>query len=219
MKYYLYISDSKVDNLFQGLPLEKRKIIESEISANIAVLKATRKEKRNAYEDSIDRLNVIVRHLSAANKIGTIDEPASWIKAECEVFIKQEESNKNTIFFLGETKYTCFALGGSSHHLIGDSKNPDTYESMSFSPRLVKVLENHLDNPLIFSNSDSLIEKAMSARVSQGKRAWAQQIDAMLKSENSDSYFVGFIAKKLLIATYAERTYILATPLYVAMIN
>lgn len=107
-KYYLYISDSKVNMLYaQSRP---------------------GREANNP--DSIYKLDAVLAHLARAGLIGTIDEPKEYFAGAMPmrwgpcVFPYLPEkltlTSSPLVYFGGSTKTTVVGLGGSANHVIGE---------------------------------------------------------------------------------------------------
>jgi len=80
MKYYQYISDSKVDMLLPQLALAFRQKIAGEIGFDLKILSAKLKGDINSLDDRISRLAVVANYIAETQQVGTIQEPASWIR-------------------------------------------------------------------------------------------------------------------------------------------
>ena len=126
VKYYIYVSDSKIDMLYPQI-------------VNLA-LKDSQSNQKTRY----DKLNVIIKHIEKQYGVGTVDSPKEYFKGVLPMrwgpygFVPPGESN-NFIYFGGKTTSgTILGLGGSIHHLIGEQRgesnphpHPGTYAIVS----------------------------------------------------------------------------------------
>jgi hypothetical protein len=106
-KYYLYISDSKVNMLYAQ----------------------SRPDREAKNPDSIYKLDAVLAHLARAGLIGTIDEPKEYFAGTMPmrwgpcVFPGLPEKFNSTssplVYFGGYTFKTVVGLGGSASHVIG----------------------------------------------------------------------------------------------------
>ncbi len=77
-RYYLYISDSKVDMLLSQIdPALIRKSM-SELSLNLKIFSAKRGVESPAGADRVGRLERVVRHLEDYGGLGSVDEPGQF---------------------------------------------------------------------------------------------------------------------------------------------
>ncbi len=104
-KYYLYISDSKIDMLYaQGGP-----------------------DRDARAQDSSYKLGAILAKLAQAGRIGTIDEPKEYFAGAMSMrwgscifpFVPQLTPSP-LVYFGGTTETTVVGLGGSAKHVIGE---------------------------------------------------------------------------------------------------
>src|SRR5579872_1598996 len=81
-RYYIYISDSKIEMLLPQVPQSFQEKIAAEIGFNTGLLNGKLKAERTTLDSRIARLKVIERHLLANEKIGSQEKRTSWIQGE-----------------------------------------------------------------------------------------------------------------------------------------
>jgi hypothetical protein len=103
-KYYLYISDSKVNMLY-----------------------AQAGPGTDASRDSIDKLDTVLADLACADRIGTVDEPKEYFAGAmpmrwgpCAFPAVPQLTPSPLVYFGGATEKTIVGLSGSATHVIGE---------------------------------------------------------------------------------------------------
>lgn len=133
LKYYLYISDAKVDMLYPQIPQPLLKRIAAELQINLNVLGtgvgATLKTDQEA-TTRYSKLSVIVRYLEHNMVVGTLDAPGSYFKATLPMSWGPLHSYVSlpgqVVYFGGATERVVIGLGGSMKHLIGKQVSPES---------------------------------------------------------------------------------------------
>ena len=121
MKYYVYISDSKVDMLLQQIPHSEKKKLASEFKVDLKVLGATWKRESEPEQGRISRLD--------------------WKP------YTDKTSKANIVYFSGIAERSIIGLAGSTHHLMGGLPGPQEVkvrqsEWASSSPSILRWLED-----------------------------------------------------------------------------
>ena len=159
MKYYVYISDAKVDMLLPQIPHQAKKQIATELKLDMKILSASRKTQETTEEDRLNRLKAVVTQIRAREKLGTIDRPAEYFEGTLPMrwgpfetdHIRLErrvgadwavrETDSSIVYFAGSTETSLVALGGSSNHVVGRVGESNTREwSGSAGPVLLSLL-------------------------------------------------------------------------------
>ncbi len=118
MKYYLYISDAKVEMLSGQLRRGLGGLIANwklDVSAGIARIGA---EGRSADPTRYRQIDKITRHIRKYEDCGTIDAPGTFVFDTLDVHWGPFGADQRIVFFTGATSKTVFALGGSSSYLL-----------------------------------------------------------------------------------------------------
>jgi hypothetical protein len=98
MRYYLYISDSKVDMLLQ------------QVASAFAV------------PDRVARLERVVRHLDNFGDVGSIQDPGHYVRGRLPMrWGPPDPARTSWVYFGGSTDRTVVGLGGATGHVIGAS--------------------------------------------------------------------------------------------------
>ena len=133
MRYFIYISDTKVDMLFSQIPQKALEKIAAELTLDLKVLKLSVKEKPSE-ETRYSKLSVVEKYLADYSRIGTVDEPKSYFTGALPMRWTILTDWMNFVYFAGATRQTLVGLGGSGKHVIGSA--PETYEALSVTPRI-----------------------------------------------------------------------------------
>ncbi len=221
MKYFLFVSDAKVDMLLPQIPQESKSKLAAEIGVNVGVLSAKLKSEQDTgvKPDSISRLNAVSNFLRNTQNIGTVDEPEAWVEGTQDVRIVYPTSSRQAVFFVGRSEtQTRFALAGSSAHLISRKTSTDDI-GWSFLPDLMIQLRAIFHTFEDSSITEELADLSMSTVTSGYEFEWIDHVGALEERATGPSMKVSFLAKRLLAGKHERLGFnaVLATPLYVAM--
>ena len=193
-KYYLYISDSKLNMLY-----------------------AQRGPGTDAHLDSIGKLCAVLADLARAGRIGTVDEPKEYFAGAmpmrwgpCAFPAVPQLTPSPLVYFGGNTEKTIVGLGGSATHVMGEVGSGKT-GLHSCLPYFIMQLRQELgeslpaDIPSEFGDP-SLIAVFMATTYGKGP---SQELE--------------FVAKRLAYGPLpskfgpTKKNILVGTPLYVAM--
>jgi hypothetical protein len=226
MKYYLYISDTKIDMLYPQVPHAVKSKVAMEFKIDVKVLSASRTTERESEENRIVRLETVVNFIRESGRLGNVDEPKEYVEGHLIMMSGSygfgeydEEQNDAVIYYGGQTENTVVGLGGSAKNLIGNAALATMQghaHSHSATPSLLAYLSKELNltlpgrrvRPLGFGLEDredeALIAVSLATRQMKGPE---QNVE--------------FVAKRLAFGKPPSheptKNVLLATPLYVAM--
>jgi len=153
LKYYLYVSISKLEMLFQQIASSEKKKKSLEWEAAIGFAKIKYKGGKETELDMNDKLRIVVQALNDENLVGTIEEPGDYVKGTLPMKWGlyrdwgRPAEEPPLVYFGGRTENTIFGFGGSSRHIIGNVGASST-GSRSVTPYLVAHLLAGLGAPL-----------------------------------------------------------------------
>jgi|SRR5271157_940478 len=217
MKYYIYISDTKVDMLFPQVPHDVKKKVSTELGFDLKVLSAKRKVESESDENRILRLETVVEFIRKYGKIGSVDEPGEYVEGTQPLRMLYPTYNDKyaAVYFAGHTDRTAFGLGGSLKHMIGAGFDPNPpIISRSVGYMMLYYLTK---NPEISWTGDRLETGGLDLVVK------AAQVEGGVYQN------VEFLAKKLVFENFERRGIVwssyegswtqilLASPLYLAL--
>ncbi len=208
MRYYLYISDLKVEQLFQQLPFWRRFSINTSVKLNLKIVDfslGNKEQDRSKYV----KLNFIENYLEKQKLISSIEENNQYLKGEGKFNwgdfspYALETESKNLVYFFSKIKdYKVFLIASKSFLLGETGSVPATsaYLSPNFIKKLVKEISTSRDIDLNEDFQDI------------GVIAWFSNYHF---EENNEAFQnLGFLAKTL----YRKEDVIVASPVYVYMI-
>jgi hypothetical protein len=126
MKYYLYISDAKVDMLLPQISPETKRKVATELGIDLKIFKASRKSEEDSDENRISRLETVVEFIRTYGNVGTIDEPDDFID-DTQMMWSGPDQAKALAYFAGQTDKTVFGFAGSASNLIGSNPGQETW--------------------------------------------------------------------------------------------
>ncbi len=135
MKYYIYISDTKVDMLYPQIPKSILKKIASTLSIDLKLLGAeiSVAGKGNSSDDTrYSKVQIVSEYIEKHLDVGSIDAPSTYLKGKLSM---GWGPTLGIAYFGGNTARTILGLGGSGHHIIGsnqESLKTDSYSSLNF---------------------------------------------------------------------------------------
>jgi len=215
MKYYLYISDSKVDMLLPQVPLSEKKKVATEFKLDLKLLSGSRRTEIVNMEERIVRLQAVVDFLHTGDDVGPLDSGKPWLYGTALATAMTFKLDK-LVFFFGKSESTVFGLGGSIHHVIGYLREGSAYVSYSFLPTLLNTLRVDID--FIDQLPDSKKPSYLCAGISgeETGEPWLRVIQHAANTQSGPQQEIEFLARRLISGKEAGQTVILATPLYVA---
>lgn len=226
-RYYLYISDSKVDMLLPQIRRRSGGKRTTEIDADIKVL-AVKRTVESRDEGRIARLDRVVAYLRKHGELGTVDDPREYFQGRLPMRWGPfpGDGSSTLVLFGGETPRTLVGLGGSGRHLIG---------SLSNSAGGVGVSSSSM--PSILDTLDAASEAedvAIVAAAGVGRDARVREDRAGLVTVHrgvrrlpGPPQEIEFIAKRLLHGPSPfpesdpskEMSVLLGSPIYAALVN
>lgn len=108
MKYYVYISDAKVDMLFPQVPHEIKKKVALEFKMDLKLLSESRKTETESDDNRIARLETVVDFIREFGNVGTVDEPNEYIEGILPMrwgpYMNNNGIDSPVVYFGGETE-------------------------------------------------------------------------------------------------------------------
>jgi len=141
MKYYLYVSDSKVDMLFPQVPHEIKKKVSMELGVDLKLLTVKRQTETQSEESRISRLHAVVEFIREFEDLGTPETPGDYVE---HAGVVAWGRFREVLFLSARVGTTILGLGGSHKHLIGWS---EYLESDSGFEKKLRSLVGHFGGP------------------------------------------------------------------------
>ncbi|MET9242995.1 SAVMC3_10250 family protein [Nonomuraea sp. NPDC003709] len=216
-KYYLYISDAKIDMLLSQIDPGAGHKRGTELGVDLKMLKVKRTYEPSA-GDRIARLELVVRHLLDHGDVGSVEEPGQffWGLLPMRWGPFPVETGSSLVFFGGQTEETTVGLGGSVKHVLGSV--PDAADhgiGRSLMPPMLDALgvSSDLEDEYVADAVDGDLDRADSAALAKAYEA--------VTSLRRPAQNVEFVAKRLLHGKdpRSGESVLLGSPVYVALVD
>lgn len=212
MEYFVYISDAKIEMLFEQIQSKlKRKKSSGEVEFNLGMFRAkfsTESVARTRYE----KLKIIEDHLDG--KIGTVDEPKEYFMGTVDMAWGAYMDFEEMVYFSGCTSETYVGLGGSMVNCVPNRQaNSSPRTSFSLSSDLVSALVKRKE---IYLPSSYMSRNTPSSEINS--RALQAVVESTLQ-RGLVAQRLKFLAKTVLTGEEKRfnRNVLLGTPIYVAL--
>ena len=140
MKYYIYISDAKVDMLFPQVPHAIKKKVATEFGIDLKVLVAKRTVESESEDNRISRLEAVVSFIREYGNLGSVDKPGEYFEDTLPMRFLSITSGQPFVYLSGHTEETIVGLGGSVQHMIGGVPNANSPISSSYAFMILDLL-------------------------------------------------------------------------------
>jgi hypothetical protein len=148
LRYYLYISDSKLDMLFEQIDQGVLKRISAEVKVDLKLASVTLRQTDNPAPVRTAKLRVVERFIEQRHHVGTVQEPGREYfrgQLDMEWGWLEGEKGSSVVFFMGRESSQFVALAGSRRHVlgenIGEGENVSAYSVM---PNIAAVIDEHI---------------------------------------------------------------------------
>jgi hypothetical protein len=146
LRYFLYVSDAKLDMLFEQIDPAQRRRISAEVKVDLKVASMTLRQAEHPAARTA-KLRVVERYIDAHHQVGTLAEPGheffrgrlpmqwGWLARGAH-----PDSSMPVVFFRGRDGADVVSLAGSRSHVLGE--RPDGYAVFGFSsaPSIVAAI-------------------------------------------------------------------------------
>ncbi|WP_089156212.1 DUF7019 family protein [Micromonospora sp. NBS 11-29] len=151
MRYYVYISRTKVDQLFAQVPAQHRHNIAAKLDLDVDPRTGDATDPSTG-ADLYTRLRIVEEFLDQEGEIGSVDEPRGYFRGPLDLSWgpyggASWNEEPEFVYFGGRTDTTILGLGGSRRHVLGQTGSAHPH-SHSGTPELTRALRRHLaDSP------------------------------------------------------------------------
>jgi hypothetical protein len=215
MKYYIYISETKLDMLYNQIPVNLREKIASELKIDLKVISTTLSEKPSE-KNTLAKLKFVTDYIDKHEEVGTIENSASFFRGKMEMrWSPLYSRNQNAVLFAGENDIThndkdksVVVLGGSLKHIIGEKEIP--------SPENAPGTSSFSGLPSIYFWLRDVDWQASQINFVDNEIALSVIVGAAWEVEGP-TQTVEFLAKRLLEGEAFNRKVLIGSPIYVAL--
>ncbi|BBO76211.1 hypothetical protein DSCW_36280 [Desulfosarcina widdelii] len=229
VKYYLYVSNTKVEMLFDQIPREILSGIAGELKINVGVLSTTLKKVADP-ETLYAKTKAVVRCIEKHENVGTIENPASCFKGRLSVKWGQYKTSSKhldepspLVYFSGYTGKTILGLGGSIHHVVGSVGHVKAH-SHSTTPFMVEQIYKGLETPILTKDKEALYRSKDLEDIEDSESNIAMAIYLATFEMWGSEETVEFLARRLAYFENGAHTngrtdmnLLLGTPIYAAL--
>ena len=212
LKYYVYISGTKVEMLYSQIPPAFLKGAEAEFKINLGVISTSLKGRGPEEARELPaRVAAVSSYLRDQSEVGTAENPKGWIEGVLSMrWGCVREYASDIAFFGGIVGTTTVALLGSSESIIGTPKTAEAnhapfYYTMKF---FNQMLQNRRFKPPDEWNSPHENGEAKPPYYS-----YPESVDIAFKALAGSDANLEFLAMVL----HKQKHLLVATPLYVAL--
>ncbi|MEU6124868.1 SAVMC3_10250 family protein [Streptomyces sp. NPDC047123] len=215
MRYYLYVSTTKVDMLYGQIPqkLLRRLAVEAKLDLKVVSLAL---QSPRPDTTTYDQLDLVEAYLERECDVSWMTEPTAWFRGEAALRVAGYGDADGPTLMTGFDGDTVVALIGAARHLIGHQASPEM-KQLSFSglPGLFRLLQ---DSPPEWERQFE--GRFMGRMPSRG--SITENVLRYAESLTVPPMYCDFLARQLLRDTVRradgrEVTIIVGTPLFVAM--
>lgn len=218
MRYYTYVSDAKLDMLYDQIPSKLLSRIVAELKLDVKVISVSIRE-RQTDATRFGKLAVVESYIDRHFDVGTVSDPAPWFRGQLNLRsgVYGDEPS-GLLYFSGMQDGVLVALIGSAHHLIGQRSAPSEIQvSYSRTPALFALLRR---SPIDGSRTDGQ-NQTEETDADDDQRALAEVRD-FAEAIRGVREPGEFLARRLLHGPVTDseapvKTVLLGTPLYVAL--
>lgn len=212
IKYFIYVSQPKIDMLFHQIPKELQSNIQKGMEIGFKFVKMSFKE-RQFDETLFSKLSLVIEYLERVMSIGDIFSPKEYFRGT--LYMEWAQIHPSVIFWGGKINNIAIGLGGSMINLIGyETKGVE--KGISHTPWLVALLSQEVESivmPDVVRKNEFIKdgEHEFERRILASAYNWAD--DLSIRSYQKCE----FVAKRIRFANYQNHRVLLGTPLYVGI--
>jgi hypothetical protein len=211
VRYYLYISDAKVDMLLSQIDPDfgRRSTTEAGLSMKLFSVRRSVEAPAPARTDKLER---VLRHLEETGQTGSVDAPGPYFRGSLPLQWGplQGANGGSLVYFGGRTERTILGLGGAGSHVLGASAPQAPEFAASSVPTLLAGL------------AAAFAADSGEVPAEESSLAWVHTAGRLLRGPRQH---VEFVARRLLTgpSPYPEidgrpgMRVLLGSPLYVAL--
>ena len=219
IKYYLYVSDTKVDMLYAQIPQSIKDKIAAEIKIDLQILSVTFKDKDTANEETrYSKLNLVTNYIDKHLEIGTLKNPAAYIK---DVMSMRWTQLGDAAYFGGQNSDLDIGLCGSACHLTGQPvpKTGSKYSTSLGASRFFNEFMTHYVTPETKDTNNALLKGLLQIKDADNEIMFKYMNNVYKNLEQTPPQKLDFVARVLFKGQDTDRTTLLATPIYVALVD
>lgn len=213
-RYYLYISDSKIDMLLPQIDPAFQSKRGSEIGVKLSVL-SLKRTAEHTVDDRTARLERVVRFLQDHGDLGSVDEPGQFFWGMLPMQWGRFPDSPSLVFAGGQADRTVIGLGGSGRHLVGSVPEVERQNaSWSQLPPMLDGLSSDLEDDLVVEAAETT-----GSRLDRADRTALATVSRAVDRLTGPAQNLEFVAKRLLYGDVGDTRVLLGSPVYIALVD
>lgn len=212
LRNYLYVSDVKLDMLFEQIDRSLLKHISAELKVDLKLASITLHKAADPSPARMAKLQIVEQFINDHHNVGTCENPGlEYFRGQLNMqwgWLTRPSVDKSSIvFFRGEEDSLSVTLAGSSRHVIGAPPEASFFAGSAL-PHIITAIGDHISDKSALSGLWS--ESARWTRVARVR-------ELRLHPEGAPSQPMEFLAIPLAEDRSSEMHIVLGTPIYVAL--
>jgi hypothetical protein len=165
LRNYIYISDTKLDMLFEQIPRGVLKRFSAEVRVDLKLASVTLAKSENTGLARMAKLRIVERYIDRHNHVGSISMPGrEYFRGTMSMRWgplgwTPDDHRDHMVFFKGEQGSITVMLAGSNYHLLGQ---PSGARAVAYSalPHIVRAVNYGLSE---YESHEPISEDANNA--------------------------------------------------------
>jgi hypothetical protein len=221
MKYYIYISDAKLDMLYPQVPHASKKKVSTDFKVDLKLIGGSRKSEQETEENRMTKLEAVVQFLQEYGDVGTTDKSGSYFADTLDMrwgvpYERNDVLGKSVpsglVYFGAIVGGISVGLFGSALHLLSAAGTPQPAEfPMIGKSQLFNIVD--AVNRILGEDPKETPRPDPAAQEEE-----LQQFAKFTRLMKGPKQRLEFLAKRLTFGTGEDGCRVLiGTPLYVAL--
>jgi hypothetical protein len=139
IRYYVYISDTKVEMIYSQIPVPLRKKLSVQLQIDLKIVSATLTPSASP-ETRYSKLDLVKQFLESTDLVGTVEDSLPYIAGQLLMRWGTIREGR-LVYFGGTTPTTMIGLAGSRRHVIGSPGTATTPEETPYSSGSADLIE------------------------------------------------------------------------------
>jgi hypothetical protein len=203
LRYYLYISDAKLDMLYSQIDSKVLKTLSMEVKVDLKLASATLRKAEDPSPSRMAKLRIVEKFIDEHHSVGTNEDPgAEYFRGRMDMQWGWLASS--IVFFRGSEDSQIVMLAGSRRHVVGESPGENAFVGSAL-PHIITAVKDYI--------SDKSAIEGLPVESAE----WVDPLRAKEVRLNTPRQKMEFLAIPLAEERRADTHLVLGTPLYVAL--
>lgn len=229
MRYYTYISTTKVDMLFSQIPENFWNDLDAELSFNLGIVGGKISSDKKTDLSEVQRLEVVEAYLRSEKRLTLSAETHGWLEGCHKFNYLTDDTTPGLLVFTTRISDVTIVLAGSEHNLVSSVGPSQIRWNWSFGPRMLQGLDQliatnsrvlgsmHVDEDTVSSLMDHEVRTQVISMDPTGTKKSAMWDLHDAANGNSFSTKQNFLARVFSVQDIPKRgKLVLGSPVYMA---